>query len=106
MFRSHFQFVALTSVLLLALNINVAADTPQPNVLLIMTDDTGYGAGSTFGGVIPMPVLDELASQGLRYTNFNSTALCSPSRAARRVSNSRPGKSSPAPLLWSCPPQS
>jgi arylsulfatase len=47
-----------------------------------MTDDTGFGAGSTFGGVIPMPTLDKLAQQGLRYTNMNSTALCSPSRAA------------------------
>jgi arylsulfatase len=53
-----------------------------PNVVLIMTDDTGFGAGSTFGGVIPMPTLDRLASMGLRYTNMNSTALCSPSRAA------------------------
>src|SRR5262249_19284316 len=53
-----------------------------PNIVLIMTDDTGFGAGSTFGGVIPMPTLDKLAQQGLRYTNMNSTALCSPSRAA------------------------
>ncbi|HUO04467.1 MAG TPA: arylsulfatase [Candidatus Binataceae bacterium] len=53
-----------------------------PNVVLIMTDDTGFGAGSTFGGVIPMPTLDRLAQMGLRYTNMNSTALCSPSRAA------------------------
>lgn len=53
-----------------------------PNILVILTDDTGYGAGSTFGGVIPMPALDALAKEGLRYTNFNSTALCSPSRAA------------------------
>jgi arylsulfatase len=53
-----------------------------PNVLLIMTDDTGFGASSTFGGVIPMPTLDRLASMGLRYTNMNSTALCSPSHAA------------------------
>jgi arylsulfatase A-like enzyme len=53
-----------------------------PNVLLIMTDDTGFGAASTFGGVIPTPTLDRLASMGLRYTNINSTALCSPSRAA------------------------
>lgn len=53
-----------------------------PNVLVILTDDTGYGAASTFGGVIPTPALDQLAQQGLRYTNFNSTALCSPSRAA------------------------
>jgi len=53
-----------------------------PNVLLIMTDDTGFGAASTFGGVIPTPTLDRLATMGLRYTNMNSTALCSPSRAA------------------------
>ena len=53
-----------------------------PNVLLIMTDDSGYGVPSTFGGVIPTPALDRIASNGLRYTNFNSTALCSPTRAA------------------------
>ena len=53
-----------------------------PNVLLIMTDDTGFGVSSTFGGVIPTPNLDRVAANGLRYTNFNSTALCSPSRAA------------------------
>jgi hypothetical protein len=53
-----------------------------PNVLLIMTDDTGFGVSSTFGGVIPTPNLDRIAKNGLRYTNFNSTALCSPTRAA------------------------
>src|SRR5262245_18003287 len=53
-----------------------------PNIVLIMTDDTGFGAASTFGGVIPTPALDRLAKMGLRYTNMNSTALCSPSRAA------------------------
>lgn len=53
-----------------------------PNVLLIMTDDSGYGVPSTFGGVIPTPALDRIANDGLRYTNFNSTALCSPTRAA------------------------
>ena len=53
-----------------------------PNVLLIMTDDSGYGVPSTFGGVIPMPTLDRLAKVGLRYTQFHSTALCSPTRAA------------------------
>ena len=53
-----------------------------PNVLLIMTDDTGFGVSSTFGGVIPTPNLDRIAANGLRYTNFNSTALCSPTRAA------------------------
>jgi arylsulfatase len=53
-----------------------------PNILLIMTDDAGYGVSSTFGGVIPTPSLDRIANNGLRYTNFNSTALCSPTRAA------------------------
>jgi arylsulfatase len=53
-----------------------------PNVLLIMTDDAGFGVSSTFGGVIPTPALDRIAANGLRYTNFNSTALCSPTRAA------------------------
>ncbi len=53
-----------------------------PNVLLIMTDDSGFGVPGTFGGVIPTPALDRIATAGLRYTNFNSTALCSPTRAA------------------------
>ena len=53
-----------------------------PNVLLIMTDDQGYGVSGTFGGVIPTPALDRVAKAGLRYTQFNSTALCSPTRAA------------------------
>ena len=53
-----------------------------PNVLLIMTDDAGFGAPGTFGGVVPTPALDRIAAQGLRYTNFHSTALCSPTRAA------------------------
>jgi len=52
-----------------------------PNVLLIMTDDQGYGVSSTFGGVIPTPALDRIAKAGLRYTQFHSTALCSPTRA-------------------------
>jgi len=53
-----------------------------PNVLLILTDDQGYGVSSTFGGVIPTPSVDRIAKAGLRYTQFHSTALCSPSRAA------------------------
>ena len=53
-----------------------------PNVLLIMTDDQGYGVCSTFGGVIPTPAMDRIAKAGLRYTQFHSTALCSPTRAA------------------------
>ncbi|MBX9621710.1 MAG: arylsulfatase [Alphaproteobacteria bacterium] len=53
-----------------------------PNILLIMTDDVGFGAPSTFGGTIPTPALDRIAKMGLRYTQFHSTALCSPTRAA------------------------
>src|SRR5258708_6324450 len=53
-----------------------------PTVLLIMTDDQGYGMTSAFGGVIPTPSMDRIANAGLRYTQFHSTALCSPTRAA------------------------
>jgi arylsulfatase A-like enzyme len=53
-----------------------------PNILLIITDDAGFGVPSTFGGVIPTPTMDRLAQNGLRYNNIHSTALCSPTRAA------------------------
>lgn len=53
-----------------------------PNVLLILTDDAGFGVPSTFGGVIPTETMDRLAAEGLRFTNIHSTALCSPTRAA------------------------
>lgn len=53
-----------------------------PNILLIMTDDVGFSAPSTFGGVIPTPALDRIAAEGLRYTRMHTTALCSPTRAA------------------------
>ena len=53
-----------------------------PNVLLIITDDSGFGVPSTFGGVIPTPTMDRVANSGLRYNNIHSTALCSPTRAA------------------------
>lgn len=56
---------------------------PQaPNVLLIITDDAGFGVPSTFGGVIPTPAMDRVAKAGLRYNRMFSTALCSPTRAA------------------------
>ena len=48
-----------------------------PNVLLIMTDDQGYGVSGTFGGVVPTPAMDRIAQMGLRYTQFHSTALWS-----------------------------
>ncbi len=53
-----------------------------PNVLLIITDDVGFGAPSTFGGLVPTPNMDRIANAGLRFTQFHSTALCSPTRAA------------------------
>src|SRR5213592_3778257 len=60
----------------------VVAPKGARNILLIMTDDQGYGISSTFGGVIPTPAMDRVAKAGLRYTQFHSTALCSPTRAA------------------------
>jgi arylsulfatase len=60
----------------------VRAPQGAPNVLLIMTDDVGFGASSTYGGPIPTPTMDRLAKDGLRYNQFHTTALCSPTRAA------------------------
>ncbi len=60
----------------------VAPRKGAPNVLLIMTDDQGYGVSGTFGGVVPTPALDRIAKAGLRYTQMHSTSLCSPTRAA------------------------
>lgn len=60
----------------------VRAPAHSPNIVLIMTDDVGFGASSAFGGAIPTPGLETVAKQGLRYTNFNTTAMCSPTRAA------------------------
>jgi arylsulfatase len=75
------------------INLNALDSTPYwqpqvvppkgaPNILLILTDDVGFGAPSTFGGVIPTPALDRIANMGLRYTQFHTTSLCSPTRAA------------------------
>lgn len=60
----------------------VKAPKAAPNVLVILTDDVGFGASSTFGGPIPTPTFDKLAENGLRYNQFHTTALCSPTRAA------------------------
>ena len=53
-----------------------------PNVVVILLDDVGFAAGSTFGGAVPTPGMDRVAADGLRYNNFHVTALCSPTRAA------------------------
>ena len=55
-----------------------------PNILLIITDDAGYGVASTFGGVIPTPAMDRVADNGLRYTHFHSTSVCSPTAIQTR----------------------
>ncbi|MDD3798464.1 MAG: arylsulfatase [Novosphingobium sp.] len=60
----------------------VKAPAGAPNVVLIMTDDVGFGVASTFGGPVPTPNLDRLAERGLLYNRFHTTALCSPTRAA------------------------
>ncbi|REJ90725.1 MAG: arylsulfatase [Planctomycetota bacterium] len=60
----------------------VAAPEDAPNVVLIMLDDVGFGQTSTFGGLIPTPNLDKLASRGLRFNRFHTTAICGPTRAA------------------------
>jgi len=60
----------------------VQAPKDAPNILIILTDDVGFGASSTFGGPIPTVTMDRLANAGLRYNNFHTTALCSPTRAA------------------------
>jgi arylsulfatase len=60
----------------------VRAPAGAPNVVIILIDDLGFGATSTFGGPIATPTLDRLAQEGLRYNNFHTTALCSPTRAA------------------------
>ncbi|MFP5039376.1 arylsulfatase [Parasediminibacterium sp. JCM 36343] len=53
-----------------------------PNVVWILLDDVGYGASSTFGGLIKTPTFDSLANNGLRFTNFHTCAICAPTRAA------------------------
>ncbi len=60
----------------------VTAAKGSPNVLLILLDDVGFGMCSTFGGPVPTPHLDGLANNGLMYTRFHTTALCSPTRGA------------------------
>jgi arylsulfatase len=60
----------------------VKAPARAPNVVIVLIDDMGFGVPSTFGGPVSMPTLDKLAQNGLRYNNFHTTALCSPTRAA------------------------
>src|ERR1700758_3484985 len=61
---------------------NAKAPSGAPNVIVFLTDDVGYGACSTFGGPIETPALDQLARGGLRFTQFHTAAICSPTRAS------------------------
>jgi len=63
----------------------VKAPEKAPNVVIVLIDDVGFGATSTFGGPIRTPTLDQLAAGGLRYNNFHTTALCSPTRNALKT---------------------
>ena len=60
----------------------VEAPKRAPNILLILTDDVGFGASSPFGGPVQTPSMQQIADSGLRYNTFHTTALCSPTRAA------------------------
>ena len=60
----------------------VKAPASAPNVLIVLIDDMGFGQSSAFGGPIHMPTAEKLAGSGLRYNQFHTTALCSPTRAA------------------------
>ena len=60
----------------------VKAPANAPNVLIVLIDDMGFGQSSAFGGPIHMPTVERLANEGLRYNEFHTTALCSPTRAA------------------------
>ena len=61
---------------------DVKAPAGAPNVLIVLIDDMGFGQSSAFGGPIHMPTVERLANNGLRYNQFHTTALCSPTRAA------------------------
>ncbi|MDF0666083.1 MAG: arylsulfatase [Nitrospira sp.] len=60
----------------------IKAPAKAPNVLIVLIDDFGFGMSSAFGGPIHMPTVERLADNGLRYNQFHTTALCSPTRAA------------------------
>lgn len=86
----------------------VRAPKGAPNVVIVLLDDMGFGQPSTFGGGIAMPTLDRLASEGLRYNNFHTAALCSPTRAAlltgRTTTRTTPAPSRTSPRPFQATP--
>ena len=63
----------------------VKAPEGAPNVVIVLIDDMGFGVPTAFGGPVAMPTLEALAQDGLRYNNFHTTALCSPTRVALKT---------------------
>ena len=61
-----------------------------PNVIIFLLDDTGFGQIGSFGGLINTPTIDKLAENGLRFNNFHTTALCSPTRASLMAGRNPP----------------
>jgi arylsulfatase len=61
---------------------NKRAPAGSPNIVWVLIDDAGFGATTAFGGLVETPNIDKIAAQGLRFTNFHTTAICSPTRAA------------------------
>jgi arylsulfatase len=82
MFKSKFLFSGVTIAILASGCAKELVKDTRPNIVLIMSDDMGYSDIGCYGGVINTPVLDNLAANGLRYTQFYNTARCCPSRAA------------------------
>ncbi len=64
---------------------NVTAPEDAPNVVIVLIDDLGFGATTTYGGPIKTPTMDRLANGGLKFNNFHTTALCSPTRMALKT---------------------
>ncbi|MGB5820220.1 MAG: sulfatase-like hydrolase/transferase, partial [Saonia sp.] len=82
MTKSRLFFISsIISLSIFSCNEKLKKDT-RPNIILIMSDDMGYSDIGCYGGVINTPILDGLAENGLRYTQFYNTARCCPSRAA------------------------
>src|SRR5881409_604334 len=84
--------------------LEVKAPKEAPNVVVVLLDDIGFGQPSAFGGPCKMPTLDKLAAAGLRYNDFHTTALCSPTRTA--LLTGRNHHVNNAGASWSWPPRS
>ena len=61
---------------------SISVPQGAPNIVIVLIDDIGFGAAATFGGAIETPTLERLSANGLRYNQFHTTALCSPTRMA------------------------